>query len=60
MYENKKFLDYCKKGNFAGVFTCIMNNVDIEQRDKSYCNYTGLMYASRYGYESIVDILIEF
>ena len=30
MYENKKFLDYCKKDNFAGVFTCIMNNVDVE------------------------------
>ena len=30
MYKNKKFLDYCKKGNFAGVFTCIMNNIDIE------------------------------
>ena len=42
------------------MLTCIRNEVDLEQRDKSFNDFTGLMYASRDGYKSIVDILLEF
>ena len=53
-------MKYCKEGNFAGLFTCIKNGIDLEQRDKSYRDYTGLMHASANGHKSIVDIFIEF
>ena len=60
MYKNEEYMLYCKSGNFAGLFTCIRNGIDLEQRDKSYIDYTGLMHASAKGHKSIVDILIEF
>ena len=53
-------MKYCKDGNFAGVYTCVRNGVNLEQRDKSFDNYTGLMYASEKGYKSIVDLHIDF
>ena len=53
-------MQYCINGNFAGLFTCIKNGIDLEQRDKSWNDYTGLMHASQNGYKSIVDILIDF
>ena len=53
-------MEYCKSGNFAGLFTCIKKGIDLEQKDKSYLDFTGLMYASREGHKSIVDILIDF
>ena len=42
------------------MFTCIKNGIDLEQRDKSYQNFTGLIHACREGHKSIVDILIDF
>ena len=42
------------------MFTCIKNGIDLEQRDKSYDDRTGLMQASAYGHKSIVNILIDF
>ena len=60
MYKNEEFMKYCESGNFAGVFTCIKNGIDLEQRDESCSNYTGLIRASREGHKSIVDILVEF
>ena len=53
-------MKYCKDGNFAGVFTCIKNGIDLEQIDKSCSDYTGLMHASCKGHKSIVNILIDF
>ena len=46
MYKNEEYLRYCGDGNFAGVYTCIKNKVDLEQKDKSCCDFTGLMDAS--------------
>ena len=46
MYKNEEYMEYCKNGNFGGVYTCIKNGIDLKQRDKTYPNYTGLMYAS--------------
>ena len=42
------------------MFTCIKNGINLEQRDKSYFDYTGLIHASREGHKTIVDILIDF
>ena len=39
-------MKYCKNGNFGGLYTCIKNGIDLEQRDKSWNDYTGLMHAS--------------
>ena len=47
----------CKKGNIAGVYTCIRKNVDKEC--EVYNNRTGLIYASYYGYLNIVNLLID-
>ena len=58
MYKNEEYMKYCKEGNFAGLFTCIKNGIDLEQRDKSWNDYTGLMQASEKGNKSIVDLLI--
>ena len=60
MYKNEEYMEYCIYRNFAGVYTCIRNGIDLEQRDKSHYDYTGLMHASCQGNKSIVDILIEF
>ena len=53
-------MQYCKDGNFAGVYTCVRNEVNLEQKDESCWDYTCLMYASWKGYKSIVDLHIEF
>ena len=42
------------------MYTCIRNEVDLEQKDKSCYDYTGLIYASIHGYKSIDDLHIEF
>ena len=60
MYKNEEYMKYCEDGNFAGVYACIKNGIDLEQRDKNYYDCTGLIYASQNGHKSIVDILIEF
>ena len=60
MYKNEEFMEYCKNGNFAGVYTSIRNGIDLEQKDKSHNSFTGLIHASYKGYKSIVDILIDF
>ena len=52
-------MKYCENGNFAGLFTCIKNGIDLEQRDKSCYDRTGLIHASLKGHMSIVDILID-
>ena len=59
MYKNEEYMKYCKEGNFAGLYTCIRNGIDLEQRDENHFNYTGLMHASKKGYKSIVDLLTE-
>ena len=53
-------MQYCRNGNFGGVYTCIKNGVDLDQKNKSWYDYTGLIYASENGHKSIVDILIDF
>ena len=53
-------MEYCESGNFAGVYACIRNGIDLEQRDKSNYDYTGLMHASKKGKISVVDLLIYF
>ena len=30
IHDNKKYLEYCNDGNFAGVYTCIKNEVNLE------------------------------
>ena len=60
MHRNEEYIEYCKNGNFEGVYTCIKNGIDLEQRDESYYDFTGLIHASYNGYKSIVDILLEF
>ena len=52
-------MKYCKDGNFEGLFTCISNGIDLEQRDISWNDYTGLIWASCKGHKSIVNILVE-
>ena len=42
------------------MFTCIRNGIDLEQKDKSYFDFTGLLHESEKGRKSIVDILIWF
>ena len=60
MYKNEEYMENCGNGNFRGLFTCIKNGIDLEQRDKSDRDFTGLIWASREGHKSIVDILIDF
>ena len=42
------------------MFTCIKNGIDLEQRDKNWYKYTGLIHAIKKGNKSVVDILIDF
>ena len=60
IYKSDEFLTYCKEGNFEGVYTCLLNGVDFNQKDKKNSNETGLVYASKNGYETIVDLLMYF
>ena len=53
-------MKYCKEGNFGGVFTCIKNEIDLDQKDESCNDKTGLIHASEKGNKSIVDLLLEF
>ena len=53
-------MECCIDGDFAGVYTCMRNEVNLEQKDKSFSEYTGLMHASWRGYKSIVDLHLDF
>ena len=53
-------MKYCKDGNFAGVYACIRNGIDLEQRDKSHQNFTGLMHACLNGHKNVFDLLIYY
>ena len=53
-------MKYCENVDFAGVYTCARNKVDLEQKNKDHYDYTGLMYASKHGHKSIVDLYIDF
>ena len=60
MYKNSEFLDYCYNNDFAGVYTCVRNKADLEQIHNEYNNNeTGLIIASKRGYLTIVDLLID-
>ena len=39
-------MSYCKNGNFAGVYTCIKNEVCLEEKDEENKNRTGLICVS--------------
>ena len=60
IYKSEEFLTFCKEGNFEGVYTGLLNGVDFNQKDKKNSNETGLIYASKNGYKTIVDLLIYF
>ena len=41
------------------MFTCVKNAVDLEERDESFYDCTGLIHASREGHKIIVDLLTD-
>ena len=49
LYKDEEFLSYCENGNFAGVYTNLLNGVDLNQRKYNYCGKTGLIYAIESG-----------
>ena len=60
MYKNKKYMQYCKDGDFAGVYACIRDGIDLEQRFEYYQNCTGLMHAIANKRKNIFDLLMYF
>ena len=53
-------MQYCKSGNFAGVYTCMRNEVYLEERDEENKNRTALICVSQLGFLTIVDLLLDF